>query len=351
MSAPTFQIGGRAVGPGAPVFLIAELSANHNQDLSVGLETVRAAAASGADAIKLQTVNPDLITLDCDSEIFRIRDSNLWDGKTLHQLERETCLPREWHEPLIAEAKRAGLICFSSPFDLEAVDFLESLAMPAYKIASFEITDLALVSKAASTGKPIILSTGIATPTEIAEAVEACRRVGNNQIALLKCTSAYPTPMEDVHLRALPLLASRFGVLSGLSDHTLGDTVALGAVALGGCIIEKHFILDRSIPSADAAFSMEPAEFKAMATRIRELESALGTASLELTPAMQRGRAFARSLFFVEDVSEGEVITNRHVRSIRPGLGLMPKHLDEVLGRKAARAIRRGTPVAWDLLA
>jgi pseudaminic acid synthase len=344
-----FSIDGRVIGEGR-VFVIAELSANHGKDLDIALQTVEAAAWAGADAIKLQTVNPGLITLDCDKPCFQVPSDTPWAGQTLYQLEVDTFLPREWHAPIFAKARSLGLSCFSSPFDLTAIDFLEELDSPAYKIASFEITDVALIEKAAQTGKPVIISTGIATEADIELAVKTCHSVGNRQIALLKCTSAYPTPLDQVDLRSMPALGRAHGCPFGLSDHTLGDSVAVGAAALGASVIEKHFVLNDRIQSADADFSMQPAAFKDMVKRVRDLEAALGSEHWRVTPAMVSGRQLARSLFVVEDVKAGELFTADNVRSIRPGIGMPPKMLPTVLGKLAATDISRGTPLLPDLI-
>lgn len=344
-----FAIDGRQIGTGK-CFIIAELSANHGKDLDIALKTVEAAAWAGADAIKLQTVEPSLITLDCDNDYFKVPAGTPWEGQNLYQLEVDTFLPREWHQPLFAKAKSLGLACFSSPFDLTAIDFLETLDCPAYKIASFEITDVALIEKAARTMKPIIISTGIASQADIELAVATCRAVGNEQIALLKCTSAYPTPLNRVDLLSMPTLGQDYQCLYGLSDHTLGDIVAVGAAALGATIIEKHFILDKSIPSADADFSMEPADFKQMVARVRDIEQALGQQQWQVSDSMRSGRKFARSLFVVADVKAGEVFTADNVRSIRPGDGLAPKYLPAVLGKVATVNIERGTPLCLSMV-
>jgi pseudaminic acid synthase len=345
----TFSIADREIGNGKS-FIIAELSANHGKNLDIALKTVEAAAWAGADAIKLQTVEPSLITLDCDNAYFKVPNDTPWGGQTLYELEVATFLPREWHQPLFEKAAQLGLHCFSSPFDLTAIDFLESLNCPAYKIASFEITDVALIHKAASTHKPVIISTGIATQDDIALAVATCRATGNDNIALLKCTSAYPTPLNNVDLRSMPNLGRDYECIFGLSDHTLGDIVATGAAALGAAIIEKHFILDASVISADSGFSMLPTDFKTMVTRIRDLEAALGQSNWRVNESMQSGRRFSRSLFVVEDVRAGDVFTDQNVRSIRPGNGLAPKYLPDILGKRATRDIARGTPFCQSML-
>ena len=331
-------------------FIIAELSANHNQKFDLAVETIRAAKRAGADAIKLQTYTADTITINSDKDYFQINYGSLWDGTTLYKLYQQAYTPWEWHADLMRIAAEEGLICFSSPFDPTAVDFLETLQVPAYKIASFEIHDIPLIEYVASKGKPVIMSTGIATLSEIEEAVAACKRVGNEQIMLLKCTSAYPAPPEEANILTIPDIAKRFGVISGLSDHTMGSTVAVAAVALGARIIEKHFILDRNEGGPDAAFSMNPEEFKKMVDDIRIVEKALGTVNYDLTDKTIKSRVHARSLFVCEDVKAGQIITTREVRSIRPNHGLHPRHLPEVLGKKAKYDLEKGTPFSMDMV-
>lgn len=343
-------IGDRSVGADDPVLVVAELSANHAHRYEVAAHTVRAAARAGADAIKLQTYTADTITIDSEEPPFRIEGGTLWDGRTLYDLYREAYTPWEWQPELARTAEEEGILCFSTPFDRTAVDFLEEMGVPAYKIASFEITDVGLIEYAASKGKPVIMSTGVAELADIEEAVAVCRGAGNDQIALLKCTSAYPTPLGEMNLRTLPDMAERFGCLVGLSDHTTSTGVAAAAVALGARIVEKHFILDRALGGPDASFSLEPHEFGAMVRAIRDAEEALGEVTYELTKGAKSGRAFARSLFVVSDVAAGEVFTEDNVRSIRPAGGLHPKHLKEVLGRRAARAAAKGTPLSRDLV-
>ena len=332
------------------VFVIAEMSANHHQDLKVAIDTVRAAKAAGADAIKLQTYTADTLTIDCDKPYFQIRQGTLWDGTTLYRLYRQAFTPWEWHETLMRVAEEENIVCFSSPFDKSSVDFLESLNVPAYKIASFEITDIPLIEYVAAKGKPVIISTGIATQDEISEALAACHRCGNREVALLKCTSSYPAPVSQANLRTIPDIRSRFNVPVGLSDHTMGLSVALASVALGACIVEKHFILDREIGGPDAAFSMDKEEFAQMVKGIREVEQALGSVTYELTESVRRNRKFARSLFVVENMSAGDVITEHNVRSIRPADGLPPKFLPEILGKKVNRDIERGEPFKLEYL-
>lgn len=325
--------------------IIAELSANHGGNLQTALDTIKAAKQAGADAIKLQTFTPDTITIDSDKEYFQINNGSLWDGRNLYSLYEEAHTPWEWHQALFGEAKKQGLICFSSPFDKTAVDFLEGFDVPAYKIASFEIQDIPLIEYTASKGKPIIISTGIATEEDIKLAVDTCRKVGNDQIILLKCTSSYPAPIELANLNTIPDLKSRFGVEAGLSDHTKGTIVPTVSVAVGAKVIEKHFILDKAIGGPDVEFSLDPKEFKTMVDSVRAAESALGTATYEMDEKVKKNRQFARSLFVVKDIKQGEVFTEEHVRSIRPGNGLHPKYLKDVLGKKATQNLERGTPL------
>ncbi len=332
------------------VFIIAELSANHAQDLNLAKETIYAMKEAGADAVKVQTYRPDTITIDSDKDYFQIKHGTLWDGTTLYKLYETAYMPWEWHQELKELAEKLGLIFFSTPSNKEAVDFLEDLNVPIYKIASFEITDIPLIEYVASKGKPVIISTGIATLSDIEEAVNACRRAGNDQIVLLKCVSAYPAPLEDVNLRTIPNMAETFGCIVGLSDHTLGISVPVAAVALGARVIEKHFILSKDIDSPDREFSLTPEEFGQMVKAIREVEKALGRVSYELTEKMKKGREFARSLFVVKDMKKGEIFTEENVRSIRPGYGLHPKYLKDILGRRARKDIERGTPLSWDLV-
>jgi pseudaminic acid synthase len=332
------------------VLIIAELSANHNQDFNVAVKTIRAMKVAGADAVKLQTYTPDTITLDCRNEYFQIKHDTIWDGKILYDLYKEAYTPWEWQPKLKKVAEEEGLIFFSSPFDKSAVDFLEKMDVPAYKVASLEITDIPLIEYIASKGKPIIISTGIATLDDINEAVNACRKTGNNKIALLKCTSAYPAPYEEANLLMIPDLTKRFNVIAGLSDHTLGLAVPIAAVALGAKIIEKHFILDKKIGGPDAEFSMEPKEFKMMVEEIRKVEKAIGEVNYELTEKMKKSREFSRSLFVVKDVEEGETVTEENVKSIRPGYGLHPKYYNEVLGKKFKSTVKKGTPLSREIL-
>jgi len=331
------------------VFIIAELSANHNGNLDTAIETIKAAKRAGADCVKLQTYTADTLTINSNKDDFLIKGS-VWDGKKLYDLYKEAYTPWEWHEKLMLVANEEGLICFSSPFDKTAVDFLETLNVPAYKIASFEITDIPLIEYVASKGKPIILSTGIATIEDIWLALDACKRMGNNDIALLKCTSSYPAPINEANMSMVKDLSNRFNVISGLSDHTLGATVPVVATVFGARIIEKHFILDRSVGGPDASFSMNELEFTEMVKAVREAENAIGEINYDLTEKQIKGRDFSRSLYIVEDVKKGDVVTEKNVRSIRPGFGLHPKHFKELLGSTFIRNIEKGTPLSFSLI-
>lgn len=337
------------INSSSPVFIIAELSANHNGSIETAKGTIRAAKRAGADCIKLQTYTADTITIDCDKDDFLIKGT-IWEGKNLHKLYQEAYTPWEWHEELFRVAKEEGLVCFSSPFDKTAVDFLENLNVPAYKIASFEITDIPLIEYVASKGKPIILSTGIAEQTDIELALDACKRMGNHDIALLKCTSSYPAPIEEANMCMVKDLAERYNVISGLSDHTMGATVPIVATVFGAKIIEKHFILDRSIGGPDASFSMNEEEFTAMVKAVREAESAIGITDYTLTEKQAKGKDFSRSLYVVEDVKAGDVITEKNVRSIRPGFGLHPKYLKDILGKTIKEDLEKGTPLNLNLV-
>jgi N-acetylneuraminate synthase len=349
-SIPSIEFAGRPIGQGHPPFVIAELSGNHNGEIERAFRLIETAHAAGADAIKIQTYTADTITIDHDSDEFRIK-GGLWDGRSLYDLYREAHTPWDWHPRLFACARDLGVPIFSTPFDFTAVDFLESLGAPAYKIASFECIDLPLIRKAAATDKPLIISTGIADETETGEAVEAARGAGHGGLALLHCVSAYPARPEDYNVSTVGELARRFGVVAGLSDHTLGTTTAVTAVALGACVIEKHMTLARADGGPDAAFSLEPDEFKRLVDDVRTAWSAVGRPRLERTEAEAGSVVFRRSLYVVQDVPAGGILTPENVRSIRPGLGLAPKYLDDVLGRRAVRDIARGTPLAWDLIA
>lgn len=334
-------ISNKLISNQSPVFIIAELSANHNGSLETALETIRAAKRAGADCIKLQTYTADTITIDSRKDDFLIKGT-IWEGRNLYELYQEAYTPWEWHQALFEEAKKQGLICFSSPFDNTAVDFLEKLNAPAYKIASFEITDIPLIEYVASKGKPIILSTGIATMEDIELALDACRRMGNNDIALLKCTSSYPAPIEEANMVMVKDFAERFGVIAGLSDHTMGATVPIVATCFGAKIIEKHFILDRSIGGPDASFSMNELEFTEMVKGVREAEKAIGVVDYRLTDKQVKGRDFSRSLYVINDIKSGDFITEENVRSIRPGFGLHPKYLPEIVGRRTLKNLCKG---------
>ncbi len=345
---PVLHLGQRQVGPGHPSYLVAELSANHAGKREVALQLVWAAHEAGADAVKLQTYTADTLTIRCDRPEFRIAGGTLWDGRTLYDLYQEAATPWEWHADLFAEARRLGMGCFSTPFDASAVDFLETLNPAAHKIASFELVDHALLRKVAATRRPVILSTGMATLEEITEAVTTLREAGCRELALLKCTSSYPAPAEEANLRTIGHLASTFQCPVGLSDHTLGIACPVAAVALGACLIEKHFVLSRETPGPDSAFSLEPAEFAEMVRAVRAAEAAIGTVHYGLSPAEEKSRVFRRSLFAVADIAAGEQLTEQNVRSIRPGHGLPPKELPRLLGKRASRTIRRGEPLSWD---
>lgn len=324
-------------------FIIAELSANHGGDVEIAKETIRAAKRAGADAIKLQTYTADTITLNVKSDDFRIKQGTHWDGQYLYDLYKDASLSWEWHKPLFETAKEEGLICFSSPFDKTAVDFLETFNVPAYKIASFEITDIPLIEYVASKGKPVIISTGIAGIEDIELALETCRKAGNNDITLLQCTSAYPAAPEDANLITIPDLKQRFNVNVGLSDHTMGIEAPVVAVALGAKVIEKHFILNRSIGGPDAHFSLDEQEFTQMVNAVRLAEKMMGKVDYELTEKKLKSREFSRSLYIAEDVKAGELLTEKNVRSVRPGFGMHTKHLKNILGKKVNTDLKKGT--------
>lgn len=338
------------VGQGHPTYFVAELSANHGQDFDLAVKLVEAARDAGADAIKLQTYTPETLTIKSDKEPFLIAGGTLWDGQTLFDLYSRSYTPWEWQPGLKAVAEELGLELFSTAFDPSAVDFLEEMGVPAHKVASFEVVDIPLIEKMAQTGKPLIISTGMATLAEIDEAVRAARRAGAKEVALLKCTSAYPASPEEMNLKTISHLSESFGVPVGLSDHTLGIAVPVAAVALGACIVEKHFTLSREAHGPDSAFSLEPHEFKAMVEAVRTVESALGGVRYGVGEKEAKSSAYRRSLFVVEDVVAGEPFTEDKVRSIRPADGLPPKHLRDIIGRRAARDIERGTPLAWEMV-
>lgn len=335
------KIGNYEINTTSKVFIIAELSANHNGSITTAIETIKAAKRAGADCIKFQTYTADTITIDSNKEDFLIKGT-IWEGKNLYELYQEAYTPWDWHAELFRVAEEAGLVCFSSPFDKTAVDFLEKLNVPAYKIASFEITDIPLIEYVASKGKPVIISTGIAVNEDIELALEACYRMGNHDIALLKCTSSYPAPIDEANMCMVKDLSERYKVVSGLSDHTMGATVPIVATCFGAKIIEKHFILDRSIGGPDASFSMDEEEFTAMVKAVREAESAIGKVDYTLTEKQKKGKDFSRSLYVVKDIKAGEVITEESVRSIRPGYGLHPRYYAQALGSKAIKNFEKG---------
>jgi pseudaminic acid synthase len=344
------EIKGRTVGVGHSAYIVAEISANHNQDFCESIKLLKAAKEAGADAVKFQTYTPDTLTIKSNRDCFRIEGGTLWDGRTLYDLYNQAYTPWDWLPKLKVMAEEMGLDFFASAFDSSAVDFLEEMGTPIHKVASFEIVDIPLIEKMARTGKPLIMSTGMATLEEIEEAVHAFRKAGAGQIALLKCTSAYPAAPESMNLRTIPDLAERFKVPVGLSDHTLGIAISVAAVALGACIIEKHFTLSRSTVGPDSAFSLEPHEFRAMVEAIRTVEKALGRVHYGVSEHEIKNRVFRRSLFVVEDMQAGEVFTTGNVRSIRPGHGLHPRYLERIIGRRASQNITRGTPLSWTLV-
>jgi pseudaminic acid synthase len=331
-------------------FIIAELSANHNGDVNIALETVRAAKRSGADAIKLQTYTADTLTIDCKNDYFKINHGTAWDGEYLYDLYKRAYTPWEWHKEIFNVAKEEGLVCFSSPFDTTAVDFLEKLDSPIYKIASFEIQDIPLIEYAASKGKPMIISTGIAEIDDIELAIETCKKSGNNDITILKCTSAYPADPADSNLMTIPDIKKRFGVKAGLSDHTMGIEGPIVATVLGATVIEKHFILNKSIGGPDGHFSLDEKEFTEMVKAVRKAEQIMGVAEYEMTEKKKKSRQFSRSLFVVKDVKAGEQITKENVRSIRPGFGMHPKHLSELIGKKFNQYLEKGTPMTKEII-
>lgn len=345
-----FKIDNIEISKDSKTFIIAEMSANHLQDYDRAVEIIKKAAWAGADAIKLQTYTPDTITLDCDNEYFQIKQGTIWDGTTLHKLYQTAYTPWEWQPKLKEVAEQEGLVFFSSPFDFTSVDFLEDMDVPAYKIASFEINDIPFIEYIAAKGKPIIISTGIATMRDIQEALNACRRMGNENVALLKCTSSYPTPVEETNLKTIPNMKETFDVIVGLSDHTMGNAVSVGGVALGAKIIEKHMTLRRSDGGADSKFSMEPEEFKEMVDNIRIVEKAIGRVTYDLSQKQINSREHSRSLFVVQDIKKGEVFTEKNVRSIRPGFGLETKYIKDVIGKTAKEDIKKGKPMNWNLI-
>lgn len=341
------KIGNRYVGEGEKTFIVAEVSANHLQNYSRAEAIIRAAKEAGADAVKLQTYTPDTITLDCDNDYFQITQGTIWDGTTLHKLYETAYTPWEWQPKLMKLANDLGMECFSSPFDATAVDFMQEMDMPAYKVASFEINDIPLIRKIARIGKPVILATGIAYLEDLERALSVCREEGNQNVILLKCTSAYPSPYEDMNLKVIPNMAQVFDCITGLSDHSMGTAAAVAGVALGAKMIEKHLTLCRADGGPDAAFSMEPAEFKQMTDDIRIVEKALGRVTYELTEKQKKSREDGRSLFVVKDVKAGEPFTKDNVRSIRPAFGMHTMYYEEILGKTAKTDISKGTPLDW----
>lgn len=343
-------IGNRTVSKDSPVFVVAELSANHNQDYGRAVEIIHAAAEAGADAIKLQTYTADSITIDCDDPCFQIKEGTIWDGTTLYKLYSQAYTPWEWQPRLMEEANKLGMECFSSPFDFASVDFLAQMKVPAYKIASYEITDIPLIRRAARLHKPMIFATGIAYPQDIERALDACRQEGNEDVILLKCVSSYPTPYEEVNLNMIPALAGTYDCLTGISDHTMGSIVSAASVALGSKMVEKHLTLKRSDGGPDGSFSMEPEEFGRMVQEIRIVEKALGSSQYHLTETQILERGDSRSLFVVEDIPAGGVLTPQNIRSIRPADGLHTMYYEEILGRKAKTFLKKGTPLQWELM-
>lgn len=343
-------IGGRLISEEAPAFIIAEMSANHLMDFDRAVEIVKAAKEAGADAIKIQTYTPDSITLNCEDPCFQITQGTIWDGTTLYKLYETAYTPWEWQPKLKQIAEEMGLLFFSSPFDLGSIDFLEEMEVPAYKVASPEINDIPFLKKIARTGKPVIISTGIAYLADIELALRTCREAGNEQVILLKCTSAYPAPYEDINLKTIPSMKESFDCIVGLSDHTMGGAVAGAGVALGAKVVEKHLTLRRADGGADAAFSMEPEEFKEMVDNIRMIEKAVGRVTYDLTPKQKKTREHSRSLFVAKDMKAGEVFTPENLRSVRPACGLHTMYYEELLGKRIARDAKLGTPMSWDLV-
>lgn len=339
------RIGDKKISDNSGAFIIAEISANHNQDFDIAVKTIKAIKESGADAVKIQTYTADTITLDSDKKYFQVNQGTIWDGTTLHKLYQQAYTPWDWQPKLKKVAEDLGLVFFSTPFDFSSVDFLEEMDVPCYKIASFEINDIPLIEYAAKKKKPMIISTGISELTDIEEAISTCHKAGNDKLIILKCTSAYPTPLEELNLRTIPDIAKRFNVISGLSDHTMGSVVPIAATALGAKVIEKHFILDRKIGGPDASFSMEPQEFKDMVKSVRDVEKSLGKVNYELTPKAKKSREHSRSLFVVQDVKKGEVFTSENLKSIRPAFGLHTRYYYEILGKTATQDIERGEPM------
>lgn len=348
--AKSICIDGKYIGDDYPVYIIAEMSANHLQDFDRAKRIILEAKKSGADAIKLQSYRPDTITIDCHGEEFMATKGSLWEGKNLFDLYTEAYMPWEWHKDLFDYAKEVGITIFSSPFDFTAIDLLEELKAPAYKIASYEILDIPLIKKAAKTGKPIILSTGISSLADIERAVNACRDEGNDNIAILKCVSQYPTPYSDLNLKTIPNIKETFDCIAGLSDHSMGSAVDIAAVTLGAKIIEKHMTIRRTDGGADSAFSMEPEEFTSMINDIHNIENALGKCTYKLTSAQKNGKNNARSLYIVQDINKGEVFTENNIKSIRPGRGIPTWYFEEILGKTASMDLKRGTAMKWEYI-
>ena len=344
------RIGSHVISKDSPTFIVAEMSANHNMDYDRAVAILRAAKDAGADAVKIQTYTADTITLDCDAPCFQITQGTLWDGITLHKLYESAYTPWEWQPKLKRIAEDLGLEFFSSPFDLSSVDFLEEMGVPAYKVASFEINDIPMIRKIALTGKPVIFATGIAHISDIELALDTCLKAGNENVILLKCTSSYPTPYEDMNIRTIPSMGETFDCITGLSDHSMGSAVAAAAVALGAKVVEKHLTLRRADGGADSAFSMEPEEFKEMVDNIRKVELALGKVTYDLSPKQAREREHSRSLFIAEDMKAGEVFTPRNLRSVRPANGLHTMYYEEILGKKVKQDVKLGTPMSWELV-
>ncbi|MFP4544858.1 MAG: pseudaminic acid synthase [Bacteroidota bacterium] len=344
------EIGKKKIGRDNPVFIVAELSSNHANDFKTIEKSLQAIAASGADAVKIQTYRPETMTLDSEKELFMANPEGPWAGTKLYELYKKAALPYEWHRKIFIIAREMGIECFSSPFDIEAVDMLEDMNSPAYKIASYEITDIPLIEYAAATGKPMIISSGVATIDDIRDAVKACHRVKNDKIVIMKCTSAYPAPYNEMNLNSIRDIYSQFDVIAGLSDHSMGINIPVAAVALGARVIEKHFILDKSLDTPDASFSLDPVEFSDMVKAIREVEISLGSGKYSLSATSVKARNYSRSLFVVKDVKAGELLTRDNIRSIRPAAGIHPKYLADMLGKKFKSNFEKGTPLSFDMI-
>lgn len=344
------KINNRKIGKDNPTYIIAEISANHNGSIDTAYEMIKLAKEAGADAVKIQTYTADTITLNSNNKYFKIQQDTIWGGQTLYDLYKNAYTPWEWQPKLKEYADKICITLFSSPFDKTAVDFLEEMDTPAYKIASFEITDIPLIEYVASKGKPVIISTGIATEEEIHEAIIACQKMGNDQVVILKCTSSYPAPLEEMNLASIPDMKNKFNVPVGLSDHTLSIETPITALALGACVIEKHFIIDRAIGGPDAEFSLNIQEFSDMVSSVRKTEKLIGKVNYELSDKALKNREFSRSLFVAEDIKTGEIFTEKNIRSVRPGFGLAPKYLNHILGKKAKVNLKKGTPLTWSCM-